>query len=195
MHINYKIKEFVKNVFVVEVPNMKHRSMLFLRAEEFYESPNPRFKGKNFDVSEYLEWYSKSKYASKKNNIESYIYDWDGFNIPYDVAARCYKKLKSRPDLMTPYDLYFYDILKFVTKHKDPGKAYIICTSKFRSRTTLHELHHAMYYLDKNYRKDVHKFLRKIPIKTLKELKNILFDLGYAKKVLYDELMTYLMVH
>lgn len=194
MHINFKIKQFVRNVFVVAVPNMKHRAMLFLRVQEFYESPNRRFKGKTFDVADYLEWYSSSKYAGKKNDVQSYIYDWTGFNIPYDVAKRCYTMLKSRPDLMTPYDLYFYDILKFIEENKHPGKAYIIGTDKFRSRTTVHELHHALYYLDKDYRDDVHQFFRKIPTKTLKELQKVLIGVGYEKHVLYDELMTYLMV-
>jgi len=194
MLIKFDIKQIVPNVFLIIVPNPKHRAMLFLRAQEYYESPNPKIKKRTFDVAEYLKWYAKSKYSSKKD-IQSYVLDWTGYNIPYDIAKECYTKLKDRPDLMTPYDLYFYDILKYISDKKRPGKAYIIGTDKLRSRTTVHELHHALYYLDANYRNDVERFFKKIPKKTLKELEKILLSVGYEKHVLYDELITYLNVH
>jgi hypothetical protein len=194
MYINLKIKQIVPNVFAVIVPNNKHRAMLFLRVQEYYESPNPKFKRNTFDVEEYLKWYSKSKYSSKKS-VDSYIRDWNGFNIPYDIAKECYMNLKDYPELMTPYDLYFYDILNYIHENKPRGKAYIIGTDNLSSKTTMHELHHALYYMDNEYRTNVHKFFKKIPRKTLMELKRILMDVGYEENVLYDELMTYLLVH
>lgn len=193
MHINYTIKEIVPNVFVVIVPNNKHRAMLFLRVQEFYESPNPRFKGKTFDVVEFLNWYAKSKYASTRST-ESYIKDWSGFNVPYDIAKKCYDKLKKRIDLQTTYDFHFYKILEYISRNKSPGKAYIIGTDRLKSKNTMHELHHALYYMDDTYRDNIKKLLNKIPRKLLKDLKNTLEDVGYGKHVLYDELITYLTI-
>lgn len=185
------IKEIVPDVFVIIVPNDVHRALLFLRVQEYYESPNPMFRRKMFDVMDFLDWYSKSKYASTKT-INAYIKDYEGFNVPYSVAVECYRKLKDYPELMTTYDRYFMKILKYIQRRKSRGKAYIIGTSSLRTKTTIHELYHALYYMDKNYKSIVKKVLHRIPRKMLNELKGILKDIGYDDTVMYDELMAYL---
>ena len=60
--------------------------MHFLRAQEFYESPFPEFKGKNFNLIDYMEKYAKA-YG---DNVFTYPGDWCGFNIPSNVLKECY---------------------------------------------------------------------------------------------------------
>ena len=50
MKIDINIKEVRPNVFAVIVKDHYHRAMLFMRVQEFYESPNTEFRGKNFSI-------------------------------------------------------------------------------------------------------------------------------------------------
>jgi len=97
MKIQYSIKEIKPKVFAVIVPDRYHRAMLFMRVQEYYESPNPKFRGKkNFNMWEYIEWYSR-----KHADSFTYASDWVGFNFPLEVALNCYDTLE---DMYTPYD-------------------------------------------------------------------------------------------
>ena len=71
MKIDYKIEEVRPNVFAVIVKDHYHRAMLFLRVQEFYESPNPQFRGKNFSIWDYIEWYSR-----RNKDVFTYTFDW-----------------------------------------------------------------------------------------------------------------------
>lgn len=192
MTVSYDIIEVLPNVFAIIVPNQKSRAMLFIRAQEYYESPNKKYRGKIFDVEKYLEWYNCSKYAGIRCSSRAYVNDWPGFNMPYDVASRCYDKLLKRPDLMTPYDTEFYKILRYISHHKSPGKAYIIGTNSLHSPTTFHEMRHALYYMDIDYRKHTQRLLRMIPSKIYSKYKRNLKDMGYDDNVIDDELQTYI---
>jgi len=96
MKIEYKIEEVRPNVFAVIVKDHYHRAMLFCRVQEYYESPNPQFRGKNFSIWDYIEWYSR-----EHRDVFTYTYDWGGFNIPLKTAYDCYEKLREHE---SPYD-------------------------------------------------------------------------------------------
>ena len=81
MKIDYKIEEVRPNVFAVIVKDHYHRAMLFCRVQEYYESPNPDFRGKNFSIWDYIEWYSR-----EHNDVFTYTFDWGGFKIPLKTA-------------------------------------------------------------------------------------------------------------
>ena len=48
--IDYKIEQVKPKVFAVIIEDRYDRAMTFLRVQEFYESPNPAFRG-NKDFS------------------------------------------------------------------------------------------------------------------------------------------------
>jgi len=73
MKIDYSIEEVRPNVFAVIVKDHYHRAMLFCRVQEFYESPNPQFRGKNFSIWDYIEWYSR-----EHRDVFTYTFDWGG---------------------------------------------------------------------------------------------------------------------
>ena len=75
---NYKIVEVRDRVFAVIMEDDYARPMTFLRVQEYYESPNPDFRGKHFNIWDYIEWYSR-----EKKDVFTYAFDWGGFNIPY----------------------------------------------------------------------------------------------------------------
>ncbi|NDB56269.1 hypothetical protein EB169_10645, partial [archaeon] len=76
------ITEVKPNIFAVIIPNGFDRAMTFCRVQEFYESPNPQFRGKHFSMWDYMKWYSK-----EYDRGFSYPNDWSGFNIPFEVIT------------------------------------------------------------------------------------------------------------
>lgn len=184
MKIQYSIKEIKPKVFAVIVPDRYHRAMLFLRVQEYYESPNPKFRGKVFCIWDYIEWYSR-----KNGDKFSYASDWVGFNFPLGVALKCYDTLE---DMYTPYDEIMTKIVWDIYEmNKDSAKAYIIGVADLTSTTFQHELCHAYYHINKKYKKEVDAITESIEPKIYKRMCKNLTDMGYTEQVFYDEVQAY----
>ena len=105
--INYTIKVYDeksklgKNVYQIIVSDSYDRAMLFLRPQEYMECPNPKFRGKSFNIWDYMKWYS-----IKFNKGKGFTYgiDWDGFNFPLFSAIECYRKTDDEYELMKKFD-------------------------------------------------------------------------------------------
>ena len=185
MKIQYSIKEIKPKVFAVVVPDRYHRAMLFMRVQEYYESPNPKFRGKkSFNIWEYIEWYSR-----KNNDSFSYAAHWTGFNFPLEVALICYDTLE---DVYTPYDDIMHKIAWDIYEmNKDSGKAYVIGVADLTSTTFQHELCHAYYHINKKYKKEMDAITKEIDPKIHKRMLKNLVNMGYTKKVFNDEIQAY----
>lgn len=156
--------------------------MLFCRAQEFYESPCKKFKGKAFSIWDYFGWYAKA--SSKK--CFSYPSDYVGFNVPVMVLAECYSLCK----IETPYDDVMKNIaFKLLLLN---SKSYLIGAPSSSSSTFSHELAHALYHTNKDYKDKVDKLTAKIPAADLKQFKSNLKALGYCSAVMKDEIQAYL---
>jgi len=83
--VNYTLKKASSGIFVVVVEDSYERAMLFLRCQEFYESPFPDFRGKHFDIFQYMNHYRKENDSS----FFTYPGDWGGFNVPGDIVEQC----------------------------------------------------------------------------------------------------------
>jgi hypothetical protein len=185
MKIKYDIIEIKPRVFAVVVPDRYHRAMLFMRVQEYYESPNPKFRGKkSFNIWEYIEWYSR-----KNNDSFSYAAHWTGFNFPLGVALKCYDTLE---DMYTPYDEIMTKIVWDIYEmNKDSAKAYIIGVADLTSTTFQHELCHAYYHINKKYKKEVDAITESIEPKIYERMCKNLTDMGYTEQVFYDEVQAY----
>ena len=181
--ISYKVKEVKPNIFAVIVKDSYDRAMLFCRYQEFYESPNPKFRGKDFSIWDYMKWYSSNRKGF------SYADDWSGFNIPYDVLEKC---IDEQIQAETPYDDIMYYIYVEITKLKKDGKAYIIGTDDLTSDTFDHELCHGLWYTNKKYKKQAEILVKKLPKAQYKHIKNELLSMGYTDKVINDEIQAYM---
>ena len=190
MKIDYKIEEVKPNVFAVLVPDGYHRAMLFCRVQEFYESPNENFRGKNFSIWDYIEWYSK-----EHNNTFTYTSDWSGFNIPLKTAWDCYEKLREHE---SPYDTQMESIIRtielrmFHKKSRRNWNAYIIGAANMEGDTFQHEICHGLYATNKEYKQLVDEITLTIPTKNYQSFRNNLIDMGYTDKVIDDEIQAYL---
>ena len=190
MNIDYSIEEVRPNVFAVIVKDHYHRAMLFCRVQEFYESPNPQFRGKNFSIWDYIEWYSR-----EHRDVFTYTFDWGGFNIPLKTAWDCYEKLREHE---SPYDEVMESIIRtielkmFYKKNTRNWNAYIIGADSTESDTFEHEICHGLYATNKKYKLLVDEVTETISTKDYVTFKNNLIKMGYTDSVIDDEIQAYL---
>jgi len=180
--MKYKIKEVKPNIFAIIVKDKYDRAMLFCRAQEYYESPSAKFRGKNFSIWDYMKWYHEQyKFGF------SYGRDWTGFNIPLKTVRECYNKL-TKPE--TPYDKVMDEILN---KLKLQGsESYLIGAKDTEGETFKHEVCHALYHTDKNYKKQMDALTHGLPKKYYNVFASNLVQMGYTTKVVDDEIQAYL---
>ena len=185
MKIDYRIEEVRPNVFAVIVKDHYHRAMLFLRVQEYYESPNPEFRGKSFNIWDYIEWYSR-----RNKDVFTYAFDWGGFNIPLEVAYQCYDTLT---DSYTSYDEVMENIIHQIYElNRDGSNGYIIGAPSTDDDTFEHEVCHGLYATNKQYRELVDEVTIAIPLKDYQKFRNNLFKMGYNGIVIDDEIQAYL---
>ena len=202
---NYQIKEVRDRVFAVIMEDDYARPMTFLRVQEFYESPNPDFRGKHFNVWDYIEWYSNTK-----RGAFTYAFDWGGFNIPLPIAWECYegkdktpKKgyngVRSLPDTWkSKWDETMKDIVwevqsrMFNKKSKRDMNAYIIGAKDMEGNTFQHEVAHGLYYTNKEYKELVDEITDAIPLESKLQFRSNLITMGYTDSVVYDEIQAYM---
>ena len=183
--VKYKVKEVEPNIFAVIIKDSYDRAMTFCRVQEYYESPNKKFRGQDFNMFDYMKWYSKTY-----GRGFSYAKDWSGFNLPYDVARKCIEETM----LETPYDDEMWYILNriedLMTDLK--AKAYIIGAGDLKGATFDHEICHGLWYTNKTYKKKAEVLVKALPKKHYNKIKKELLSMGYTDKVIDDEVQAYM---
>lgn len=184
LKIKYKIIEVKPNIFAVIIKEKYDRAMLFCRAQEYYECPNKKFRGKAFSIWDYMKWY-----ASDRDGF-SYANDWSGFNIPFDMIRKCYSNLS---EFETPYDFIMWLILKEIDRQRKAGvKCYVIGAEDTNGSTFQHEVCHGLWHTNPKYKKEAQCVLNTIDVNDYAIFKKNLLDMGYTNKVIDDEIQAYL---
>jgi hypothetical protein len=186
--MQYSIKQVKPNIFAVVVKDDYDLAMLFCRVQEFYESPNTKFRGQNFSIWDFIEWYSR-----ERNGSFTYPTDWAGFNIPFEALEECMQGLQE-PE--SPYDKEMQRIYNLINGMKPKeGRAYIIGVPDIHSETFNHEVCHALYYVDDEYKKIADSITNEFK-KSLESAYHIfkrnLLGMGYTEDVVDDEIQAYL---
>ena len=196
MAVNYKITEVRDRVFAVTIEDDYDRAMTFLRVQEYYESPNPEFRGKHFNIWDFIEWYSR-----EHKGAFTYAYDWSGFNIPLPIAWKCYEGdgVNCMPDgWKSKWDAVMKDIVwevqskMYWKKNKRDMNAYIIGAKDMEGDTFQHEVAHGLYYTNKEYKELMDEITQTIPLKHYLKFRKNLLDMGYTESVVDDEIQAYL---
>ena len=188
MKIEYKIVEEYSGIYSVVVENDYDRAMLFCKVQEYYESPNKEFRGKDFSMWDYMKWYSEGRGGSF-----TYPSDWNGFNVPLQKLYKLYGQ-SDEADLETPYDVVMSQILWEVwSANGYSDKGYVIGTKSRIDDTFNHELCHAMFATNRAYKKKSLELVGKIKKKHYNIYKKNLLDMGYMDKVIDDEIQAYIM--
>lgn len=184
--IKYTIEEVKPKIFAVIIEDSYDRAMTFLRIQEFYESPNPAFRGnKDFSFSEYMKWYTK-----EYGKGFTYGIDWNGFNVPLEIAYTCYDTLTDR---YTDYD----DVMESITHqiyelNSDNVDGYIIAAESTKGDTFQHEVCHGLYYTDSNYKAIADAVTALIHEENYNIFEKNLLEMGYTESVIKDEIQAYL---
>jgi len=149
-----------------------------MRLEEFYESPYKNIKNKFFTLEQFMDTYAKHM-----GNF-TYTSDWTGFNVQSEVIKKFIYYFKD--DLLEKEK----PLINLLQTIKDE-KYYLIATYKGCQDNVLdHELAHAYYCLDLDYKHSMCQLINKFKHKL--QMQNSLLKMGYCRAVLNDEIQAYL---
>jgi hypothetical protein len=158
-------------IYLVRFRTQYELAASFLRVQEHYESP--RFSGRVFTLEQYMDWYA-ARYGAF-----TYYQDWAGFNVP-STALRPFYQGKFDPLLAKEKRLL--RLLKSLR-----GRFYVI--GIYENEDLTHELAHALFFTDADYRHAVRAAMRRYDTSALKRQ---IAKAGYARHVLPDEVHAYL---
>jgi hypothetical protein len=169
------IKSQPYNSVWISADSQEELGLTFMRFQEYYESTNPNFRNNIFTLGQLRHWYSETYGA---NNYQS---TWIGFNFPSKVL------IPFKEGLFDPLTQEENRLLELLRYRQD--NFYIIGA---QTKSTLrHELSHALYASNNQYKKEIDKFVIKHKKKLQKTIKYML-DKGYNKDVINDELQAYI---
>jgi hypothetical protein len=167
-----------KSIVLLEFKTQYELAATFMRFQEHYDSQ--RFCDRAFSLEEYMDWYAK------QNGKFTYYEDWDGFNIP-SSALEAFRAGEFDPLLEKENQL-----LKLF--EDEVGEFYIIGLTEAAMRSDKtgikHELAHAIFHTDPNYKREVLACLRSYDTS---KLRRRLAEMGYARRVLTDEIHAYVL--
>jgi hypothetical protein len=170
-----------RGVVHVRAPDQHRLCEMFVRPQEFYESPYPEIREHYFTLDQF-----KARYAADHGDV--FDYDWHGFNIPGHVMIEFFSTF-SRD--LSPGE----QALDFFTRGLDPF--YLIGSHEGNEKEDAleHELVHATYYLNDWYRANADKLVKnfRTSMPTVSAaLEAYLKAKGYGDITLIDELNAYM---
>jgi hypothetical protein len=169
-----KIKSQPYNSVWISADSQEELGRTFIRFQEYYESPNPEFRGKIFTLGMVRQWYSV------KYGADTYHHDWTGFNFPSRILLPFKQGLF---DPLTSEEIELLNLFKY--RHDN---FYIMGAQN--NATLRHELSHALYDSNEKYRNEIDSYIKKNK-RGLAKTKKYILDKGYAEEVLNDEIQAY----
>lgn len=159
--------------------------MHFLRFQEYYESASPQFRGKQFEIFDFMKWYSK-KYGG---GVFTYPMDWGGFNIPCEVILDVFPEI---PDL-NKYDKAMWEGYQQCQELAGSKEArFYIIGAIGKGETLKHEIAHGFFYTTPEYKKEMTKLVQALDPELRKQANSVLSKMGYTSKVYVDEIQAYM---
>lgn len=173
------------NIYWLACRDLYTLGMIFWRAQESFDGAwSDQNHGKTPTLVEYMEWYAKRSESS----AFSYPIEWAGYNVPGDMLTKVYSK--EIPD-ENKYDKLLKGVVQTIEACVG-GDDYCIVGSLCSDISTLkHELAHAFWEMDKDYKESQKCFINKLDEKTYKKLSVNLQNIGYSNGVIPDEIQAY----
>ena len=172
-----KLTEIKPNIYQITFKTQKQAATTFIRLQEFYESPLKGIKGKYFTIDEYAE-----KYAEKFGNF-TYYEDWGAFNVPGHIVKKFYNYIFLHT--LSKKENALLKLLAPIMKKEN--KFYVI--GIYNKKDVKHEIAHALYYLNRSYRKEITELLYR---RGYNRLEAKLLKMGYLQCKIPDEMQAYL---
>lgn len=183
-----RIKKLSNNIFQLIGKDQYELTSTFVRLQEYYESPFPKIRGHYFQLPEFIDEYTKWKGVTEF----TYYSDWFGFNVPGNVVNEFYETFLRHPCGLTEKEWGMFELIK---RHHNmcDDDYYIIGTfkgSSYAKNAVKHEVAHAMYYLDEDYKNACEELLNNLSDK--RAFETYLKKKGYFKEMFKDEMQAYL---
>ena len=176
-----RIEEPIPGVILLKFFDKREMARTLIRFQEFYESP--QFQNQIFTRKEFADWYRK------QNGRFNYYAKWDGFNFPGSTLT---------PFAAGEFPHINQEEQKIISTLKEKSQSnfsriYVIAVAENSESTVYnHELAHALYYLNPDYRAAVNKILDEVDVTKVEQfLKEKMSD--YSDSVLRDEAHAWLM--
>jgi len=179
----FKSSQPIKNCLLLEFKTQKDLALAFCRIEEYYEG-QPKLNRNYISFVDFIDFFMKD------NGTIEYFNYWTGFNIPGNVYIEWAQK---NMEDKTYWELALADA---VSKKLDISKPfYIIGGKKGDVNVIDHEIAHALYYMNTEY-KDLmdtanYQFYKNLRIEYSKMVKK-LKKMGYGDNVIKDEVQAYM---
>ncbi len=170
-----KLQKQPYNSIWISADSQKELGETFIRFQEYYESPNKKYRNKIFTLGDIKNYYSI------EYGCDIYSELWIGFNFPSSVLMPFKQGLF---DPLTSQEKELLGLLKY--RHD----SYYIIGAQNNS-TLRHELAHAMYGYDQNYKNEIDAIIKKYN-KGFNKISRYIIKKGYDKTVLNDELQAYI---
>lgn len=174
-----KVKSIYPNLYLYTFPNQYELASTFIRLQEFYESPCKQIRGKYFTLQKYMDLYAKNH-----NNKFTYFVDWNGFNVPGNIVMDFQYMFLN--NLTEKEEKLFSKIT-----YSNGGEFYIIGVVNKGKNIIKHEVAHGLYYLNKDYKREMNKLINTMPYEMRLMAEKYLIKIGYCGAVLKDELQAY----
>lgn len=193
----YSVSFIRPNVLHIIADTQYDATAMMIRISEFYESSLPSIRYNLFTLDEVQD-----AYASLNNNEMTYYEDWTGFNIPGDVVMSFYRSYsQSSFTELSRRELLLHQMLRQHCPQMvsvDAAQYYLIVTCRGCESALNHELAHAYWYMNSEYRDKMTAMMTacRQPLTAIGEqlflLEMNLSEMGYSHDVLEDELQAYM---
>lgn len=193
IELKYTLRRVAPHGFLITTKEQYDLAMLFVRCEEYYESPYEDINRKHFQLVELMHRYVYDtsdrkplfdRRGEKVGKLFTYPHLWTGFNIPGDVILEC---LAGAPDR----NMYDAEMLRIIDRiHEVTKRFYLIGVVDGDQDTFEHELAHVFFATEPKYRRAMTKLVDKLPIKGL--IFNILRKEKYGPDHMIDEAQAYM---
>lgn len=168
------------NIFHIIFDSQFDITTTLMRIQEFYESSADNIRDKYFTLEKLIHEYTM------KNGKFDYFTKWSGFNFPKLNIVNWLKVFNAD---ISEKERKFIDFLSDNIVIDNDTDYYIIAT--YRDEDISHEIAHALYYLDNEYKESMDELISNIDTTIYEAAYNILSLDSYCDNVIHDEIQAY----
>lgn len=177
-----KLARSANRVLHFEFPTNRDMTLTFFRVEEHYESIYSNIREKTFTVMDFLETFTE------EDGYFGYFENVYGFNVPGAAFKRFYER---HHDQLTRRETELLAQVKAAVNWDDDF--YVIASVEGDDSTMTHELSHAIYYFNAEYRRRVAETIdHHLRLCLLEEMKLGFREIGYVEDVFEDEIQAFM---
>lgn len=182
-------------VWVIYGDTKQEIAKAFIRFQEYYE--NEKLRGNiNLTVKDVEAWWDISK--QQQDTDDSYYEYWQGFNLPGSVIYELISNPSFRKSHDETFSVRFHpeeeQLIKLIKEQPDKEivAGYYIGLAKNAEHVYDHEVAHALYATNHNYRSTQINNIARLPKEIFDNIRKDLVSMGYHSSVILDEIQAYL---